>query len=51
VIEEAEEETAAASKPTPSEILIHNMNTTYKHIVDAKIKEEMAGFTLKILRA
>jgi hypothetical protein len=51
VIEEAEEETAAASKPTPSEILIHNMKTAFKHIVDAKLKEEMAGFTLKILRA
>ena len=49
MIEEAEEETTCKIPSTES--LMQIMKTAFKHIIDAKLKEEKAGFTLKVFRA
>jgi len=49
VIEEAEEETGGCKIPS-TENLMHTMKTAFKHIIDAKLKEEKAGFNLKVWR-
>lgn len=52
MIEEAEEEkNETASRPPSSDGLMHNIEAAFKHIIDAKLKEEKAGFTLRVLRA
>ena len=48
MIEEAEEETGCKIPSTES--LVQNMKTAFKHIFDAKLKEEKAGFDLKVWR-
>ena len=49
MIEEAEEE--AMCKIPSTDSLAQNMETALKHIIDAKLQEEKAGFTLKVFRA
>ena len=52
MIEEAEEEkNETASRPPSSGGMMHNLETAFKHIIDAKLIEEKAGFTLRVLRA
>ena len=52
MIEEAEEEkNETASRPPSSVCMMHNLETAFKHIIDAKLKEVEAAFTLRVLRA
>ena len=52
MVEEAEEEkNETADRPPSSDSLMLSLETAFKHIIDAKLKEEKAGFTLRVLKA